>query len=320
MQYYFAPMEGVTGYVFRNAHHRYFPGVDKYFMPFLSPSRDHVFTKRELREIIPEHNEALDAVPQLLTKSADDFIWAAGELGKMGYRRVDLNLGCPSGTVVAKGKGSGFLADPQGLDVFFDQIFSAGLDVEISVKTRLGLKDEEEFPALLEIYNRYPISQLTVHPRVRTDMYKNHIHVDAFAKAVENCRHALCYNGDLVTARQCAALAERFPQVEAIMLGRGMIADPALASKAAGGAGADKERLRAFVEEVYRGYARDFESRRNAMLRMKELWFYLHHLFEDSEGYAKKLKKTNDPDIYEQLVEGIFRELKLREDLEPQQF
>ena len=313
-------MEGVTGYVFRNAHHRYFPGVDKYFMPFLSPSRDHVFTKRELREIIPEHNEGLDAVPQLLTKHAEDFIWAAGELGKMGYRRVDLNLGCPSGPVVAKGKGSGFLADSEGLDAFFGEVFSAGLDVEISVKTRLGLKDEHEFPALLEIYNRYPIAQLTIHPRVRTDMYKNKVNMDAFAGAAERCRCGLCYNGDLVRAQQCAELQQRFPKVEAIMLGRGMIADPTLASKAAGGKGADKERLRAFVEEVYQGYARDFESRRNAMLRMKELWFYLHHLFEGSEGYAKKLKKTNDPDVYEQLVDGIFRELELREHLETPQF
>ena len=109
MRYYAAPMEGVTSYLYRKAHSRYFKKADKYFMPFLSPSHDHIFTKKDLREIAPEHNEGLNAVPQLLTRRAEDFLWAAGELKKMGYREVNLNLGCPSGTVTAKGKGAGFL-------------------------------------------------------------------------------------------------------------------------------------------------------------------------------------------------------------------
>lgn len=312
MKYYYAPMEGVTSYLFRNAHHRYFPGVDRYYMPFLSPSQDHLFTKRELREILPEHNEGVDAVPQLLTKRGEDFIWAARELAAMGYREVNLNLGCPSGTVVAKGKGAGLLGDLEALERFLDEIFSAGLEIAISVKTRLGLTDTEEFPPILELYNRYPIAELTIHPRVRQDMYKNRARVECFAQALPESRAPVCYNGDLVTAEQCRDLERRFPQVGAMMLGRGLIADPALCAKAAGGRGADKERLGAFLEEVYQGYARDFDSARNAMLRMKEIWFYLIHLFADSAGYAKKLKKTTDHRVYEQLVRDIFRDLELK--------
>ena len=112
MEYYFAPMEGVTGGEYRRAHHKFFSGVDRYYMPFISPTRDHVFTPRELRNISPEANEGIDAVPQLLTKEPEDFLWAAGELQAMGYREVNLNVGCPSGTVVAKGKGAGMLGDP----------------------------------------------------------------------------------------------------------------------------------------------------------------------------------------------------------------
>ena len=230
----------------------------------------------------------------------------------MGYREVNLNLGCPSGTVVAKGKGCGALGDLEALEVFLDEIFSAGLDIAISVKTRLGLKDEGEFPHILELYNRYPIAELTIHPRVRQDMYKNRARLTPFAQALPQSKAPVCYNGDLVTAQQCRAFGERFPKVEAVMLGRGLIADPALASKAAGGPGADKERLGAFLEEVYRGYARDFESERNAMLRMKEIWFYLIHLFEDSASYGKKLKKTTDHKAYEQLVRDILRDLELK--------
>ena len=297
---------------YRRAHSRWFSGVEKYYLPFISPTQDHLFTKRELKELVPEHNEGINAVPQLLTKRAEDFVWAAGALGEMGYPEVNLNLGCPSGTVAAKGKGSGFLRDTRGLEEFFDHVFSAGLKVNVSVKTRLGFAEEEEFEALLDIYNRYPIHQLTIHPRVKKDMYKGAPRMGAFTRAAERCRVPLCYNGDLVTAQQCHALAERFPEVNCMMMGRGLIGDPALAEKARGGAGADKERLGAFLEEIYRGYAQDFQSERNAMLRMKEIWFYLIHLFEDSERYGKKLKKTTDAGEYEQLVAGILRDLELK--------
>lgn len=320
MEYLYAPMEGVTSYCFRNAHHRYFPGVDQYYMPFISPSQDHLFTKRELRDILPEHNEGVNAVPQLLTKRAEDFIWAAGELAKMGYREVNLNLGCPSGTVVSKGKGSGFLADPQGLDEFLDRIFSADLKVRLSVKTRLGLKEPEEFDAILEVYERYPISLLTIHPRVRVDMYKGRPRMAGFVRAAEKTRLPLCYNGDLLSAQQCIQLAGQFPGLQGLMIGRGLIADPALVTKAKGGPAAGKDALLGFLEEVYRAYAQDFGSDRNAMLRMKEIWFYLIHLFEDSASYGKKLKKAADPRVYEGLVAELFRDLELKTDLDDSLF
>ena len=125
MRCFFAPMEGITGALFRRTHRRFFPGVDRYFMPFLSPSQHHVFTRRELRDILPEQDGDLDAVPQLLTRSGADFLWAAGELARMGYREVNLNLGCPSGTVTAKGKGAGMLGRPEELDHLLEDIFSA---------------------------------------------------------------------------------------------------------------------------------------------------------------------------------------------------
>jgi len=320
LNYTFAPMEGATTYCYRRAHHRYFSGVDKYYVPFISPTQDHLFTKRELRELLPEQNEGIPTVPQLLTKRAEDFIWAAGELAKMGYREVNLNAGCPSATVVTKGKGSGMLKDTAALNTFLEQVFSAGLDIDISVKTRLGLEDDEEFWDILEVYNRYPISQLTIHPRVKKDLYKGQARRSVFAQAMEQSKLRLCYNGDLVTARQCRELAEQLPGVDTVMLGRGLLADPALASKASGGPGADKDAIGGFVQEVYTTYCRDFGSDRNAMLRMKEVWFYLIHLFEDSDAYAKKLKKVADPRHYESLVEEVLQNLSLKDDLDENVF
>ena len=311
----FAPMEGITGYLFRNTHHKYFSGVDRYFMPFYSPSQEHSFTRKAFQDLLPEHNAEVDAVPQLLTRRAEDFIWATEELSKLGYREVNLNLGCPSGTVTAKGKGAGFLAHPGELDCFLDKIFSA-CTLPISVKTRLGVYNPDEFEDLLEIYNQYPIKELTIHPRVRTDFYKGHVRIEEFEKALSGSKNPVCYNGDLKTSADIAALTARFPTVENMMIGRGLVGNPALARQLKGGAAADKNELRAFHDELFDAYSAAFQSRRNASLRMKELWFYLIHLFGDSERHLKRLRKTTDPPEFESAVDAIFRELELLNDLD----
>ncbi len=316
MEYEFAPMEGITGALYRSTHRRYFPGVDRYFMPFLPVSQHHAFTRRELRDILPQYNEGVPAVPQLLTRSAADFLWAAGELAAMGYREVNLNLGCPSGTVTAKGKGSGFLAHLPELDRFLDEIFSRA-PLAVSIKTRLGLRDPEEFPAILAIYNRYPLAGLTIHPRVQRDFYRNSVRMDAFARAMDSSSLPICYNGDLTTAADCAALRSAFPSVRALMIGRGLVANPALAAQAKGGAPASRETLRAFHSALFEGYASAFGSARNAMLRMKEIWFYHIHLFEGGGRYAKQLKKAADPQTFSACTGAIFRELPLRTEAVP---
>ena len=250
MRYDCAPMEGITGRHFRKAHSRWFGGVERYYIPFLSPTHTHAFSRKEWQEVLPEYNEGVHAVPQLLTRSADDFLWAARELGAAGYQEVNLNLGCPSGTVVAKGKGSGFLGHPQELEVFLDEIFSV-CPLKISIKTRLGLTAPEEFPPLLQLFQRYPVQELIIHPRVQKDFYKRPARREVFAALFPTCTLPICYNGDLATAGQCAEFCLAFPTVQAIMLGRGLVGDPALARKAAGGPGADKDTLRAFHDQLY---------------------------------------------------------------------
>lgn len=315
MRIYLAPMEGMTGLLYRQVHSRCFGGVDRYYMPFISPGQDHIFTKRDLRELDPEANSGLNAVPQLLTRQAEDFLWAAGELAAMGYREVNLNLGCPSGTVTAKGKGAGFLARPEELERFLEEIFSAA-PVKISVKTRLGMDAPEEFGRLLEIYNKYPISELTIHTRIRSDFYRVPARMDCFERWWRESRNPVCYNGDLVTVGDCLKFGERFPEVGAVMVGQGLAADPALARKVKGGPGADRDTLAYFHAALYEGYCAAFGSRHNAMMRMKELWRYHIHLFEESEKYGKKLRKAADPAQYESLVADLFRDLALRTEAE----
>ena len=309
MNLYFAPMEGLTGYVYRNAHRACFGGVDKYFTPFLSPNQNHKFTAKEEKDVLPEHNQGIPLVPQILTNRAEDFIWAAGEMKARGYREVNLNLGCPSGTVVSKYKGAGFLARQEALNRFLDQIFQE-VDLEISIKTRIGIAAPEEFPELMEIFNRYPIRELIVHPRLRTDFYKNTPDRESFGYAVKESRASLCYNGDIFTEEAFRSAASRFPSVERVMLGRGLLANPALAERIRGieEAPLTASRLAAFHRALYEGYRLAIPEERNVLFKMKEMWTYLICMFPEADRYGKKIKKAKSAGEYEAAVAALLRE------------
>ena len=310
MRYYFAPMEGITDSIYRRIHHKYFPGVDRYYMPFLSPTMHRTLTHKESRELPLADSEAFVAIPQVLTKIPGDFLWAAQVCQERGYEEVNLNIGCPSGTVVAKGKGAGMLRNISELDAFLDEIF-AGSPISISVKTRLGMEDPAEFPALLEVLNRYPIRELTIHPRVRKQFYSGGVDLEMFRYAVENSANPLCYNGNLNAPEDIAAISAQFPQVDAVMLGRGLIGDPGMLSDG----GTIKEALKAFCNELLEEYVVTFGGARNAMFRMKENWGFLRHRFADSERLWKQLRKTTDIDEYRAITAEIFATLPLADRL-----
>ena len=223
----FAPLEGITDSIYRKTHHACFGGVDRYFMPFLSPTMHNSLTHKEDRELPMADSVPFRAVPQLLTKVPADFLWAAQVCADRGYSEVNLNIGCPSGTVVSKGKGAGMLADVDHLDNFFEEIFSKS-PIPVSVKTRIGMTGEEEFPRLVELFNQYPIKELIVHPRTRKDFYKAPIHMDAFTYACEHCLSPLSYNGDVCSLEDIAAIESRCPGLERIMIGRGLVGDPGM--------------------------------------------------------------------------------------------
>ena len=305
MDYLFAPMEGITGYVFRNAHHRHFHGIKEYYTPFISPNQTRKLTPRELNDVIPEHNEGIPLIPQILTNRAEDFLSLCQDLSSYGYDTVNLNLGCPSGTVTAKGKGSGMLRDPAVLDAFLDAVFSHA-EGPISVKTRLGVSSPDEFAAILDIYDRYPICELTIHPRVMRQLYRGQADRAAFAEALPRCTMPVCYNGDVTTPEELHALETQFPQLSGIMIGRGFIADPALLRRARGGTGASREELRGYLDDLYHGYTELFGSAGCAVSRMKAHWFYLIHRFAGSEKLEKQLRKAREPWEYEVLVNQIF--------------
>lgn len=332
MKFYLAPLEGITGYVYRKAYQDFFHNIDKYFIPFVEPHRKRDFNAKEQKEISRENNRDFHVIPQILTNNAEDFLRTAHALVKEGYEEINLNLGCPSGTVVSKGKGSGFLEYPDQLNRFLEEIFSSA-PCKISVKTRIGRYEPEEFGKLLEIYNQYPMEELIIHPRTREDYYKNTPNWQTFTWAVENSRNSLCYNGDIFNVDDYIKMTEAFPQVQAVMLGRGIIRNPLLVGqlrlaedlkehgeKAVTGAEADAERtsdfggegidwgmVRKFHDRLYQDYQNVLSGDRPLLFKMKELWCYELTLFPDSEKIGKKLKKAQKRSEYEQAVEELFR-------------
>ncbi len=291
-----APMEGVTRAVFRRRHFEQFGGVDRYFTPFLAPSADGVFSEKELREVLPAACAGVPTVPQLLAGRAEHFLWAAKLMADLGYAEINLNLGCPSGTVVAKHKGSGLLADPAGLDRFLAEVFDglAGQPLKISVKTRIGMEDPDEFPTIIEIFNQYPICDLTIHPRLRRQFYKGKPDLEAFACGLERAVMPVCYNGDVFCKADAQALKARFPQVEALMLGRGLIADPALPRVLRGGAPLTGEELRRFHDSLLEDYCACILGEVNILHKMKELWNYWAGLFPEDKKGIKALRKAKN--------------------------
>ena len=313
MKYYMAPMEGLTGYVYRNAYHKFFSPMDRYFAPFIANKK---MSSRERNDILPDHNQGLCLIPQILTNRSADFLAVAKELKNYGYDIINLNVGCPSGTVVAKGRGAGLLEDPETLDRFLYEIF-AGYDGRISVKTRIGMEDEEEWKDILAVYEKYPLEELIIHPRVRRDFYKGKPRLDAFSYAMEESGHRLCYNGDICSAEDLQDRKERFPDLDRVMLGRGLLCNPFLIemSKTVDDAAHDhmqekKERLYAFHQEILQNYMQIMSGDRNTLFRMKELWFYLGASFTNSDKYLKKIKKAERIALYQSVVDALFREQK----------
>lgn len=310
MKYYLAPMEGITGFVYRNAYEKYFDNIDKYFTPFIVPNQSKSLKTKELRDILPENNGDKYIVPQILTNDSEGFIFTAEKLSQLGYKEINLNLGCPAGTVVSKNRGSGFLAKRDELDKFLEEIFKIE-DMKISVKTRIGKDSPDEFYKLIEIYNRYPIEELIIHPRTREDFYGNTPNLAVFKDAIKLSKSIVCYNGDIFTVEDNKKIVGAFPQIDKIMLGRGILANPGLINEIKNDKFMDKKILKEFHDELFDNYRELLGEDKNAMYRMKELWGYMIYMFSDNKKYAKKIKKAQRAKDYHDTVEALFNDQEL---------
>ncbi len=307
MNIYMAPMEGLTGYIYRNAHAKYFGKADKYFTPFISPTMHGSFSPREKRDVCQENNMGLYVVPQILTNNAEYFIHTAAVLGDMGYQEVNLNLGCPSKTVVTKGKGSGFLSDIDLLNCFLERIFTE-TKLPISIKTRIGVDSAEDHMLLMALFNRYPLEELIIHPRIQKDFYKNIPNLEVFEMMSGSAKMPVCYNGDLCTMEDVNRIKTKFPTIDRIMIGREFIKNPNFIREIRGEEMKQKEQVKRFLDEILEGYRQAMENDRNALFRMKEIWSYFGQSFPENKKAEKQLKKSQTLVEYQNAVDLFFGE------------
>lgn len=313
MKYYFAPMEGFTGYSYRRMHRKYFPGIDKYFTPFISATQHHSLSGKDKKETSPVINSGAVLVPQILTKVSGQLVWAAEFMDGLGYDEINLNLGCPSATVVTKGKGSGMLKDPEQLTAFFAGYYAGLKDskIKLSVKTRLGFENPEECIKLLEVYNNLELNELIIHPRTQKDFYGGSVHMDFFRKMYEKSRNPVVYNGDLLSAADCRRIELQFPDVSAVMIGRGLLINPALVREARGGKKLEKEEYRTFLTDLFNDYSTEYSSRGNAMSHMKDLWKFSSLAFRENPKGIRAIQKSGSVSEYQMAVNAFFRESEL---------
>lgn len=307
MKFYLAPMEGITGHIYRNAYKKYFDNIDKYFTPFIVPNKSASLKTKELKDLLPKNNSGLNIIPQILTNDIEGFIITANKLKQLGYEEINLNLGCPAGTVVSKGRGSGFLAYPEKLDKFLDEIYKIN-NIKISIKTRLGKEEATEFYKLIEIYNKYPLEELIIHPRTRNDFYGNTPNLEVFKDALKLSKHSICYNGDIFTAQNYNKIINKFPSINKIMIGRGILANPGLITEIKANKYISKEIIKEFHDEIFENYIILLNEDKNAMYRMKELWGYMSYIFTNNRKYYKKIKKAQKAIDYKSAVNSLFIE------------
>lgn len=292
MKLYFAPMEGITTYTYRNTHAEFFGGCDAYFAPFITPSDNERLSIKSLRDIIPEKNKVQCLVPQVLTNRSDSFLKFEEKLKALGYGEVNINLGCPSGTVVKKNRGSGFLRDPEGVDKFLSEVFErTGLNV--SVKTRTGFLSGDEFEGLLEVFNRHSMKSLIVHPRARADFYNGEPDMSVFDRAYRNSENKLCFNGNVFSKDDWEEISESYPELEGVMIGRGALANPAIFRQIRGGSPAETKELAEFTQVLAERYLGVLGSEVYTLHKLKEIWLYTMWSYPEEKKILKRIKKSN---------------------------
>lgn len=312
MKIYFAPLEGITDEVYRRVHFEAFGGCDKYYTPFVSPTQHFTFSNREQQAISPVENAGMPIVIQVLTKVAEHFSEMTRKLKDIGYTEVNLNAGCPSGTVTAKGKGSGLLRDKDALRLFLDEVYAKSV-LPVSIKTRIGYESAEEWDALSDIYKDYPISEIIVHMRTRSEFYKGEPHKELLEKTLDKFTCPVIYNGDIFFADEYEKLMKDHPRLSGVMLGRGLIANPALARVIKGGKTPTHDEIRSFHDKLFRRCLERWPK--NAVSgHMCEIMMYMSCMFDQPHKMIKALRKAKSWEYYEETAAKLFGEMKLSDD------
>ncbi|MBO6026535.1 MAG: tRNA-dihydrouridine synthase family protein [Bacteroidales bacterium] len=305
------PFQGITDAPFRNVFKKHFAGIDKYYTPFFTGiQKDHA-KNLQVEEIDPACNDVETLTPQILSTDAEEILRFAAQCKELGYKEINLNMGCPFPRVANKKRGCGLLPYPEKIEAMLARVFDQ-IDLKFSVKCRLGYFDQDEIIPVIEVFNKYPLSELIIHPRIGKQLYKGEADVKRFAELIPLIKAPLVYNGDIVSVERFERIREEVQPVNEFMLGRGVLANPFLAEEIRGIHSDEKaKRLHAYVVDLYEDRLRHAGGSPKVLGRMKELWSYLMYSFDEPQDIWRKIKKINALREYEETVETVFQEHKV---------
>ncbi|RKS42670.1 tRNA-U20a,U20b-dihydrouridine synthase [Gillisia mitskevichiae] len=305
-----SPLQGFTDFRFRNAFHHYFGGIDTFYAPYIRLDGKMVVKNSYQRDLLPEHNDTLEVIPQVITNDAEEFLFVAKYVQELGYKELNWNLGCPYPMVTKRGMGSGLICDPAKIDNILDRAHSE-TDILVSMKMRMGYENSNEILDAFPILDKYPLKNIAIHARIGKQLYKGGVDLDAFERCIPATKHKLYYNGDITNVAAFKDMQERFPSIDHFMIGRGLIADPFLPNMIKNNTTEyPKDRWKIFSEfhdTIYEQYDAALSGPTPIKMKMQGFWSYFSESFSNPQKSFKKIKKANNPKAYKQAVADILK-------------
>lgn len=301
----FAPLQGYTDAIYRTIHNKVFGGINCYYSPFIRLEKGEV-RQKDIKDILPENNENINLVPQIIVNSNEEFLKLTESVCNLGYKRIDINMGCPFPLQTKKGRGAALLQNTNHLEDIVESINSIN-DIDFSIKMRLGMDSAEDAKGALEIINKAKLHHLTIHPRIAKQQYKGEIDYQTFDYIYQNCLHPIIYNGDILSQEDIYNIINIYPKIEGIMIGRGLLAKPYLAMEL-------NKTIRLSVSErlsmimklhdaIYDHYSSVMQGEHQLLLKMKTFWEYLDE--EIGKKPYKAIKKSVNIKKYELAIRLI---------------
>ncbi|HKK10517.1 MAG TPA: tRNA-dihydrouridine synthase family protein [Bacteroidales bacterium] len=308
---YLAPLQGLTDHTFRKVFPKHFGGIDRAYTPYFSVNSNSLPTKTKLEKFLTAGCEHFQIIPQVLTNDARAFISFSQLASEMGINMVNLNMGCPYPVVTKKGKGAGMLPYPDKVDHFLEKI-SMGSKTEISLKVRLGLQSENEIYKLVPVFNRYPVKEIIIHPRIGSEYYEGTPKRGLYAELESQLLTEVIYNGDIFSVKDYNSLKDQFPETEKIMLGRGILQNPFLCEELKGSERKDSNmsRLYVYLDKLVHELSSDRSKGEKFPQGIKEFWWHLSQSFNNTEAVFDLIKVENTFEGYFKAVEKVFSNFK----------
>ena len=307
---YLAPFQGITTYTYREVYLKYFGGIDKLFTPFFTGNQKPKSLEKRAYEFNYPYQNNVVVVPQMLSKDAVEIARFANFCYDKGFKEVNWNLGCPYPRVANKKRGSGMLPYPELVNEILENVMPE-IDINFSIKCRLGYFSEKEILDLLDVFNSYKISELTIHARIGKQLYAGDVRIQAMKNAISKSQIEMAYNGDIFSTSDFKKLHNELTTIDKWMIGRGLLVDPFLPMKIKNRQvpelSEQKEIVYKFITDLYLAYRKKMNDRPQSTGALKELWGFMSYSFTNSQKILNSIKKTRSLDEYEEVVAAVFK-------------